>query len=634
MIKPIRSTHLPGWLRRQWPAVLCVGIFCLLAAALYGWGSPVSTSYVPAKAFGDALQEVWFLAWPAYAISHGLNPLYSNFVAYPRGIDLMSSTSMPLLGVLSAPVSLTLGPVASYNLLLRLAPILSASSLMFVLRRWVRWWPAAFVGGLLFGFSPFVFAEGRSHLFLTFLPLPPLMLLLLDDLLVRRRRSPRVAGALLGLVAAAQLLISAEVLAITALMAVAGMAVVALRRPSAARERFRAVVAGLAVALGLFGLLAGYPVFMYLAGARHLSVPQHPRGVYYGFHDDLLSTIIPTSYQSLGAAAWKRTGDALAQGDPVDHASYLGVTLLAALAYFGLRYRRQGIVAVSTLLGAAALVLTLGPTLYLNGSVHYSAVGLPYDWLLGLPFLDSVLAPRFVFVAYLGAAIVLAVGLDRLRLDLGRRAPTFLRPGRLASAVCCAIAIVALTPLLPSGAYAQARLPLPRFFSTQGLLDRHVPAGSVLLAYPNVQKPTLHFLLPSDTRSMLWQAVSGMRFRIIGAYAAQPSGSGLGVGNELLLAPKAVQRFFGWALYGPRSIPHGRPSPQLPQLLARFCLRYDVATIVVDPTVGVDPAAVVHYVSRALGSPPQRLGGIDAWFGVDGTLRRADGRHPEETVSQ
>ena len=47
-----------------------------------------------------------------------------------------------------------------------------------VLRRWTNWWPAAFVGGLLYGFSAYE-TTGNPHLFVVFVPLPPIFFLLL-----------------------------------------------------------------------------------------------------------------------------------------------------------------------------------------------------------------------------------------------------------------------------------------------------------------------------------------------------------------------------------------------------------------------------------------------------------------------
>jgi hypothetical protein len=595
-----------------------VAVFCVLSEVLYG-GSPVSSGYLPACACGDAAQEVWFLAWPAHALAHALNPLYTNFAAYPRGINLMSSTSMPLLGALASPISLTLSPVASFNLLMRLAPVLSASSLLFVLRRWVRWWPAAFAGALLYGFSPFVFAEGHSHLFLTFLPLPPLLLWLFDELLIRQRRSPRTIGGLLGLAAAAQLLISAEVLALAALMGLLGIVLVAVRHHATLRQRLEVAAPGLAVALLVFLLLAGYPLFMYLAGTQHVGARQHPTVVYHTFYDDLLGAVVPTKYQLIATHGWQATGDSLAQGDLVDHPNYLGVPLLLVLGFLAIRYRRVGIVALSSLLGLAALILTLGPRLHVDGSAYIRFLPLPYDWLLHVPLLNGALAPRFALFMYLAAGIVLAAGLDRLRADSGPRLP-LRAPSRFASIACAIVGIAALVPVMPSAAYTRAPLAVPSFFKAGSLIDRRVPAGSVLLPYPNAQEPSTAFVVVPETRSMLWQAAAGMRFRMFGVYAAQPGGSGLGVGDELLVAPKAVQRFLGWALYGGQAVPGGAPTSQLPHLLRLFCLSHHVDAIVVDPTAGVHPRVVVQFLSRALGRPPAHVGGVDGWFAVDRTL--------------
>jgi hypothetical protein len=73
-------------------------------------------------------------------------------------------------------------------------------------------YPAALLGGPVDGFSPAMIAQSSSHLHLTLgAVLPPLMLLLVDELLVRQRRNPLLAGAL----TAAQVLIGEELLAFT-----------------------------------------------------------------------------------------------------------------------------------------------------------------------------------------------------------------------------------------------------------------------------------------------------------------------------------------------------------------------------------------------------------------------------------
>ena len=88
---------------------------------------------------------------------------------------------MPLLGVLGAPVTLACGAFGTTTLLFTLAFPVSALSAYALISRWVRWRPAAFAGGLLYGFSPYLVAQGGSHLNQVFVPLPPLIFLVLDE---------------------------------------------------------------------------------------------------------------------------------------------------------------------------------------------------------------------------------------------------------------------------------------------------------------------------------------------------------------------------------------------------------------------------------------------------------------------
>ena len=105
---------------------------------------------------GDSSLFTWFLAWPAYAFSHGLDPLYSTAMFHSAGVNLLSNTAEVGIGVVLAPVTWLFGAVATFNVALTLSPVLSALAMFVLLRRWVRWTPAAFIGGLFYGFSPFV----------------------------------------------------------------------------------------------------------------------------------------------------------------------------------------------------------------------------------------------------------------------------------------------------------------------------------------------------------------------------------------------------------------------------------------------------------------------------------------------
>ena len=261
--------------RRLAPHVLVVVVYCLLAGFAYGFVSPLSNSALPPCACNDLALQAWFQAWPAHAIAHGLNPFISTAVNYPHGVNLMSNTGAPLLGIVFAPVTWLFGPAAAVNLVMRLGFALSAIVMYFVLRRWVRWWPAAFAGGLLYGFSPYIVGQAQAHDFLMFVPFPPLILALLDEVVVRRRHVVR-NGVLLGVVVTAQLLISPEVLSMCALAAFGGLVLLVARHPSAARQHARELVLGLGTAAVSFVVLGAYPLWVYLRGPSMSRAPNTP----------------------------------------------------------------------------------------------------------------------------------------------------------------------------------------------------------------------------------------------------------------------------------------------------------------------------------------------------------------------
>ena len=111
----------------------------------------------------DPILFIWHLRWVPFALAHGHDPLISDYLNYPDGFNLMWNTSILLPAFLLSPVTLLLGVVVAYNVLATLALALSAWCAYFALRRYVRRVPAA-VGGLLYGFSPFMFAHHSSSL--------------------------------------------------------------------------------------------------------------------------------------------------------------------------------------------------------------------------------------------------------------------------------------------------------------------------------------------------------------------------------------------------------------------------------------------------------------------------------------
>jgi hypothetical protein len=619
-----------------------IAVYCTLALTLYGDPNPASSTQLPFGGTGDVAQEVWFLAWPAYALSHATNPLFSTFVNYPHGVNLMDNTSMPTLGILAAPLTLLAGPVAAFNLLLRLGFVVSASAMFLVLRRFTSWLPAAFVGALLYGFSPYMIGQGSVHAFLVFLAFPPIALLLLDELLVRQQRSALRTGGLLGLAAALQLGISAEVLAMSALVAVCCAIVLVARHPLGAAARARHATVGLTSALVAFLLVGGYPLWFYFFGPRHVVGPPHAVSGLSVNRADLLGAVFPTLNEAFGPASLIARGTAYAHGALTEDGSYLGVPLLVVLVLLVVRCRRSGIVQLAALVAVGAYVLSLGDMLVVND--HLTAVELPFQALLHLPVINDLEALRFSLFVAACAAVVLAVGLDRLhseglRSPPGRDhsslhvkepvagtvqpvapAPVRSQSARLHSLLCCGLAVVALLPLFPRQTYRPEPTGIPAFFAGGALSS--IPSGSVLLPYPNPFGP---YGASAFTNSMGWQAEAGMRFKMIGAYAAIPGPGGAANSGTvaLYLPPITMQILFDWALYGPTSgfVPPPFSRTTFSDMRA-FCRRWHVATIAVQ-SIGSAPGELMHYLTAALGRAPKEIGGVDVWLDVAGRLDRS-----------
>ncbi|MDA8341163.1 MAG: hypothetical protein M0007_02920 [Actinomycetota bacterium] len=595
-------------------------------ASLWAYWSvdPLAGRRVPTCGCGDIAQHVWFLGWTAHALTHGLNPFFSSAINVPAGVNLASNTSFPLLGALATPLTLIRGPVASYDLLMVLAFLSSATAMYCVLRRWTRWWPAAFAGGLLYGFSPYMIGQGNGHLNLLFVPIPPLVLAVLDDVLVRGRRSARWNGIALGLLGAAQYLISSEILVDTALTALIGVAVLAVGRRSLVAGRIRRVVSTAPWALVPFALFAGFPAWFTFAGPQHVSQPWWPPAQNGAGGSDLLGPIVPTTSQLWNGGHWATLGSALGPRNPVENGIYLGIPLLAVLLVFVVLYRKDGVVRFAAVMAAMTFLVSTGTTLAFDG--RPTGLPAPFGWLYRLPLLDNLLASRLSLFTQLFAALLLAVGLDRSwsrlhapragvrRSGAGGHRRTAGRP-YVAAAGALAIAVVALAPLVPRLPYPSTGTGVPSYFTTDSSHGvSHIPHGSTVLTYPYPYNPVNY--------AMLWQAVSSFRFDIIGDYAIVPASPGSSRGSLAppTLDPPTTEILFDDAAARVANSPMPPFAPPTFRSIRALLVRYRVGTVIVAP-LGAHPATVVRYLTAALGASPVHVGGVAVWYHVERSVR-------------
>ena len=115
---------------------------------------------------------IWAWRWWAYAVSHGINPLYSYQIGAPEGYNLAWATTSPSTALFVAPLTAAFGPVVSYNLTLLLAPPAAAWATFVAARRLTgRFW-ASLPAGVIFGFNIYMLAHqvsGQANLTITLL---------------------------------------------------------------------------------------------------------------------------------------------------------------------------------------------------------------------------------------------------------------------------------------------------------------------------------------------------------------------------------------------------------------------------------------------------------------------------------
>jgi hypothetical protein len=597
----------PAGLRRMWPALVIIAAYAGLSVVPYWHFWSAGGTRLAGKG-GDLALETWFLDWTAYALAHGHNPLLTDWGNYPFGVNGITNTSVPLLGALAAPVTLLSGAFVTVTLLFTLAFPLSSLSAYVLLRRWVGWRPAAFAGGLLYGFSPYLVGQGLGHLHLVFVPLPPLIFLVLVRMCSPQARNACAWGTLLAGLCVAQFFISAEVLASTVVVGALGLAIAAAVDPAAARDRWTFAARAIGTASLITTALLAYPLWLLLAGPARISGPVQQTSYYRG---NLLAAVIPDSAMHFRVAGWVRLADTFS-GNPSENGSYLGVALLLLLLAGTIALWRRPAVKVAALSTVAAFVLSLGSRLTVGHHV-WQAVPLPEAVLNHIPVLDNTVAARYSLYVMLGAALIFALTLEALRNRLGqllgeRAGAGGPWPAR-AGAACGGLACLVLIPLLPAWPYSARVTQVPTYFSSVQVAA--VPSGGVAVLYP--------FPTSGDATPMLGQIAAGLRFKVPGGRFVIPAPGSVGTppSDQLPLVGQAFAQLAGGQMPG---LTAARRSALCGQLRA-----WHVRAVLVQ-LAGARPALVMPFFEWLLGRPPDvRSGGISAWYGQVAALRTGTG---------
>ncbi|MGC8462142.1 MAG: hypothetical protein ACP5P9_00520 [Acidimicrobiales bacterium] len=557
---------------RGWGLVVLAGaVYLVLAVGLWWHVWTSHPSAVTTCGCGDAARFTWFFAWPVFALGHGQSLWHSTWLFHPRGFNLLDDTSVLALTVPLAPVTWLWGPVAAMNVAATLAPATSALAMFVLLRRWVRPVPGALVGGLLYGFSPFVLTElALNQLNLAVLVVPPLLALVLVDL-VSGKRSPVRSGVFLGVLAAVQFFLSTEMLLIVVVTGACGLLLALVRwwwrlhrgrlgedGPAIARR----VVGGLAAGAAVGAVLLAVPAWYATAGPSHLSGPIWGNSAIDHFGSTPATSVAPSPMAGLAAEMHHFGGY---QGPALPALGYLGAGVVALVVVAAPVWWRRPRYQLVASVAAASWLLSLAPSV---------APIAPWRALVDVPLVGNIVEVRFAAITTGCLAVLAAVVVDRASSTapalLGRRSATTSRPvgtdtvgpfagtspggaaglvatagsrtaghprwprrpergerpGDMAAAVAVGLAVAVTLGVAvgPSAAALASNLPLvvqsvrvPRWFADPPTSAGHLP---VVLAYPAP--------FSGIQSSMAWQALGGLHVAMAGGGgpASLPSRAG------------------------------------------------------------------------------------------------------------
>ncbi len=407
--------------------------------------------------YADPFAFMWFLNWWSYALSHHINPLYSDFLWHPTTLSTLWVTSTPFLSVLTGPLQKIYGLVFTYNLLTILSPILASTTAFMLCFYLTKRGLPSFIGGFFFGFSPYEI----SHLLggdlnLSFIAILPLLVLLAIVDLGAKRSKEIFFVLLLGVFLAAEFLVSTETFAILVLFSFIALALFhfTYRNTPLLILLVKRITTGLCLALLLLSPLI--PSLFHgsvFAGGKDLNT--------FDSGNDLLSLIIPSPLHLVSydiPLSWYKNETGL---------GYLSLpVLIILLIYARSQWKFQQGRFLTTLMGLF-LLLSFGATFHLFG---LCLSPLPWTFAEHLPLIAYALPFRFTLYFWLVFAVTASFWIAKL--DMGTQ-------DSVRKLVLIVLAILFLWPKPLS----ENRIPDHLIF-TKGSICKILPANRTLLYFP------------------------------------------------------------------------------------------------------------------------------------------------------
>jgi hypothetical protein len=486
--------RLPSWSARLVPdiAAFCAYVVAAIAVMSELWAHPNETG--PAHNHQDHAFFTWVLAHAARSVTHLENPLFTNRINVPDGVNLMANTSILGIGIPLTPVTLLWGPAVAFLVATTIGFAGTAYAWYHVLSRHVvRSRLAAFVAAAFIGFMPGMLSQAQAH--------PNLMIqFLVPFIMWRVFRLPRSTrpvrdGVVLGLLIIWQVFISEEILLMLALVCLLIVLVYLALRFREALAMWRPFATGLAVAAGVALVVIAYPLYQQFVGPQSY-VSLNTIGAKIGSY---------TTFSMLTVGGTGDAGLALAHNATELNANFGWPLVLVAVA-IGVLLRKRLAAVLALVVGVVAVVCSLGNFLWRDGD-HF----VPGPWAVFhfVPVIKVAQPMRFGLVVGGAIGVLLAMAIDEI-IHRRRGEARWVLGSRVVAAVAILAALVPLVPRPQQAAWPPAA---PRFLA-DGTWRRYVTGDETIMIVP----PTFEMIRDS----MRWAGQQKAEYRLVYAYFLGP----------------------------------------------------------------------------------------------------------------
>ena len=379
----------------------------------------------------DVFHELWYLNLSYHSTYGPFFLLYTNQILYPYGVPLYFQVLSPLHVIIGAPVYLLFGLVPTYNFLYMFTFFASAFTMYILVKYLTANAYAAFFAGLAFGFAPVHTGQGLSHLNIMASEMLPLFAYFFIRM-ARERRDREAIYA--GVAIALNAMLDLHFLLLSGILIVAFLLYFVLFQRRVVLNKRYAVRFGLMLLVaGVLGLVVYYQTFYGLIFAPSAlgSTAAATVSVHLHRSPDLLQFLLPSPQNPiLGRFSAPFFSNFLSF---LQVQTYIGYTVLV-LSIVGLYTRRKdrGVI-FWAFLAVVAFLISLGPSVIVNGQVTgLQGIWTYLDYLV--PFFKSFRTPfRIDYLVAFGLAILAGYGVTALMggIDRMKMAGVTWRAGRI-----------------------------------------------------------------------------------------------------------------------------------------------------------------------------------------------------------